>query len=257
MKLTNYFIKSIIQRIEDDAGYSNDFCHFLQAGVSPQEIGLIENMISVFKTNPFILEKDLINEGLSKKKIEQVLGGVENFKKLVGIESTTFAEWMMFNDYNLPTDVVSVPYHIYLEHYDEINEIYADIALAPRIAVEMRVGEETHLRAIPGVDGNSDEYPIPRNDKEAAEVCSRLIAKDYQSLEYDKVRSTLLLKRLCDKTLVEVEVRCWASELQGHSKKSVCVVNDTQSRTPELWDYVELINKYIPAQQVAGLSYCL
>lgn len=257
MKLTNYIIKSIIQRIEDGAGYSNDFCHFLQAGVSVRDIALIENMISVFKTNPFVLEKDLLNEGISRKKIEQVLGGVENFKTLVGIESTTFAEWMMFNDYNLPTDVVSVPYQIYLEHYDEINEICTDKALAPHIAVEMRVGEETHLRAIPRIDDKLNEYPIPRDDKEAAEICSRLITKDYQSLEYDKVRSTLLLKRLCDKTLVELEVRCWASELQGHSKKSVCVVNDTQTRTQDLWDYVELINKYIPTQQIARLSYCL
>lgn len=223
MVWTNELRKAVIRELEH-ASYSqqSDFYRFLQSGVTLSEIGILDYVRAQLKAHPFLLPQDFLEKDISLKAQERVLGGLCNFKELIGIQKPTFSEWLTTQN---TSNGLAIPYWVYVHFADEIKENFIESHVLVRgLSIELDERKQFRYFELPKVARSI----VPSNNLELAVVATMLLTGNYQYIRFDREESVLRLKNLMKDYEVDIEVSCLASQLEGKTAKAISVINDSE-----------------------------
>ncbi|MDR9826267.1 hypothetical protein RCJ22_11665 [Vibrio sp. FNV 38] len=209
---------------------SSDFSPLFSTGVTVSDIGIIAHSMSLLKDAPFLEEPDFIHHGFSSRQIEFTLGGLDNFKQLLGIRDYCFQDWLAQNRDNLSNQTV-IPYWVYLRFAGDIRRDFMT-GLVLHSPLKVDLSSEVKIRYI----SLFERYKaiIPSNDAEAAHVAAMMVADRNQFLSYDEATSELTLKNMKTNNEFAIEVRCLSSTFNRRTPHAVCVVDDASPIKPTL-----------------------
>ncbi|MEZ9008126.1 MULTISPECIES: hypothetical protein [unclassified Vibrio] len=209
---------------------SSDFSPLFSTGVTVSDIGIITHAMTLLQEAPFLEEPDFIHHGFSSRQIEFTLGGLDNFKQLLGIRDYCFHDWLAQNS-DSSSNQVTIPYWVYQRFSDDIRrDFMRDLILHPSLNVELNAKVKI------GYISLFERYKaiIPSDDSEAAQIAAMMMADRHQFLSYDEETSELTLKSLKTRRDFSIEVRCLSSTLNRPTPHAVCVVDDASPTKPTL-----------------------
>ncbi|MFA0439487.1 hypothetical protein AB4560_06150 [Vibrio sp. 10N.222.51.C12] len=209
---------------------SSDFSPLLSTGVTVSDIGIIADAMFLLKEAPFLKTHDFFDHGFSNRQLTSILGGVDNFKRLLGIRDYCFADWLARNRDKWLVQT-TIPYWVYLRFSDDIRrDFMTDLILHSSLEVEL--SSEVKVRYISLFEQH--KAIIPSDDSEAAQVAAMMMADRYQFLSYDEETSELTLRSLKTRRDFSIEVRCLSSTFNRRTSHAVCVVDDASPTKPTL-----------------------
>ncbi|WP_434999728.1 hypothetical protein ACRZ5S_18015 [Vibrio scophthalmi] len=228
MLITDTLRLDIIQTLDDASSYASqgDISRYLVRGLTAVDIGLIETAASLLRSEPYLQEQDLIDHGISRKHIEKILGGIEHFKSLLGLEEYCFSDYLKDHNLDLNSDI-TIPYFIYQTFSADIRKDCVSADKPPQLISTLNIEIEPgfNLNTIPVLGGLATQ--VPATDKEMMIVTVGLLLNDYHFVNYDEATSILTLKPKCRDQIVDIEVRCLSSQFKAKTNSGVCVVDDS------------------------------
>lgn len=231
-RLNNTQRKHVIETLKchESVFASSDFSPLFSTGVTVSDIGIIANSISLLKDAPFLEEPDFIDHGFSSRQIEFILGGLDNFKQLLGVHDYCFQDWLAQNS-DCSSKQVTIPYWVYLRFAEDIRrDFMRDLILHSSLSVELNAKVKVGFISL----FERHRAIIPSDDSEAAQVAAMMMADRYQFLSYDEETSELTLRSLKTRRDFSIEVRCLSSAFNRRTPHAVCVVDDASPTKPTL-----------------------
>ncbi|ANS87723.1 hypothetical protein VSVS12_04023 [Vibrio scophthalmi] len=228
MLITDALRLDIIQALDETTSYASqqDISRYLVRGLSPVDIGLIEMATTLLRTEPYLQEQDLIDQGIGKQHIKRILGGVEHFKSLLGLEDYCFADYLRDQKLDISSGV-TIPYFIYQVFSDDIRRDYVSPDNPPQIVSTLNIEIEAgyQLNTIPILGKLYTQ--VPATDVEMMVVSFGLLLNDYHFVDYEMTTSILTLKAKSRDHTVDIEVRCFASQFKTQTEAGICVIDDS------------------------------
>lgn len=222
---------NIIQEIEDATSNSTsiDMSRFFAFGLSPVDIGLILTATTLLRSEPYLKEHDLIEHGIGIKQIQRVLGGLEHFKTLLGVDDYSFADYLKDRNLDIGSNI-AVPYFIYQQYFTEIRAMFS-LSSNPKhlkSTLMVEIEEGFHLSHIPIFDNSI--VLIPATAAELMLVSMNLLINDYCFIHYDHASSILTLKPILQDRFIDIEVRCYSSEFKHKCGGGICIIDDVRNQ---------------------------
>ncbi|HHX8684542.1 hypothetical protein NB464_03205 [Vibrio diabolicus] len=231
MMMTNPMRLSVISALDEGLAYSHSdyFAPLLMQGISAVDIGLIELVTTILRSEPYLNEADLLERGVSQKQIQRTLGGFDNFKQLLKIDDYCFSDLLRDNNWDI-SNGITLSYFQYQKFYQDIRRDYIQGHIAdmhPNLSVLLN--DDYSIHSVPIT--RSHYATIPATDAEAAAVSFALLFRDYEFIEYDESKSLLTLQAHRRDKAAVIEVRCLASQFSQNTAAGICVVDDAQAMT--------------------------
>ncbi|MGF1758235.1 hypothetical protein L4D76_09875 [Photobacterium sagamiensis] len=232
-KLTNDIRSSILDALEE-ASYSNhlDISQYMKLGITHAEIGIIDLAKSLLQQSPNLTETDLIQAGISKRKIDALLGGLSNIKMLLGLsdieQSTLFLDWIGKCPNN---EKIIIPYWLYVEYQQEIRSRFTDSCNLCKINDQQHIYIQLdHGISLPALPLTRKKYAkIPINNAELiGVVCVLLSMQGFVLERINNERSVITAKDVNADERVVISVSCWSSKATTNSQSDliICVIDD-------------------------------
>lgn len=212
--------KALIVAIQDSESHREqlDLSRFLSLGVTEEQIYLIDHSISMLREHPYLRLKDFA-ANYSMRQIEQTLGDIDSFKKLLKLDEFTYLDWLTVN--NLADDeFVCLPYLIYQHFCAEIRESYVQGAhLNENLKVDLGCKQVDCLTFRCGT-----QLGIPANEYE---MMIMLLLSRYGYYTYFKLNDDDMVLTLKSHTkVVSVELKIYASHFSKQADYHVCLIDD-------------------------------
>lgn len=221
-ELSNHIRSKLIIRLQESAGYREhlDLSSFLNAGITQAEIGVLDYAQDQLSKCPYLEESDFVEKGITSRQIQKVLGGIDNFKVLLGIRDYCFANWLEGQELSKG---LAIPYFIYQKFAAEIRESYmSDCKLVHFLKVELN--DSKQFQEIPLL--NVGRASIPATDIETLGITSLVLCERYSFIDVDKENCILTLKNRSNQKVISIEVRCLSTHFCKKTDFSVCVIDD-------------------------------
>ncbi len=121
--MTNPIRLSVIAALDEGLAYSHSdyFAPLLMQGISTVDIGLIELVTTILRSEPYLNETDLLERGVSQKQIQRTLGGFDNFKQLLKVDDYCFSDLLRDNNWDI-SHGITLSYF----QYQKFIKIYAE-----------------------------------------------------------------------------------------------------------------------------------
>ncbi|MDK9758523.1 hypothetical protein KIV40_24820, partial [Vibrio sp. D173a] len=168
MKVNNEVLKDVINVLS--YGFTNavqqDLSRFVAWGIGAKEFIEINTIITQLRNEPYLSPEELIAKGISRRLIRKTLGGLDNFKSLLGIEDLSFDDFLTLNDMDVGEVVIS--YFHYQTFVEDVRRDHVSESERPKLRHNLKVdlGNECYVNSIPIINRHYIS-PIPAKDSEA------------------------------------------------------------------------------------------
>ena len=218
--LTQEVVKALVSILQESAHYKDqlDLSAFINAGVTEEQIHLIDQTMSTLREHPYLKQPDFEKQ-YSKRMIKLTLGDLDSFKSLINLDRFNYNDWLAVNGLSAD-EKLCLPFLVYQYFADEIrHEHMHGVHLNDNLCVELG---QKKCNCLTFQCGTQLRIPINEFEMLLMLLLSRFGYYNYFKLDEDNMIVTLRNTGKC----INVELRIYATEFSKQADYYVCLIDD-------------------------------